>query len=240
MKRIFAIVLMLCMVFALIACDKKQSEQPKKESNIDLSKLDFVGGEWYRNTLGCAEVLYFEENGDCGYYCAGGGHSVNDADFCEGYTFNYETNTICLDFSETFDQTVTELKVEHCDDKILVLDFDGEMRVFYRDSDYYWPKADLSSNPIIGHYWSREVDGCTETISFYDDGTVSHCCNCGSYEHLDSPIEECFFTLEENTLLLTNYDAYPVKTRAIEVVSCDGETLTLKFPDIERTYYIDD
>ena len=122
MKKIWiAWLLVLCLAFT--GCNQQQQEK------VNLSDLPFVNVEWTRRTEVCTETLVFRGNGDCSYYCACG-EPVNDDDLCEGYRYDPETKTICLEFMETTPETVTKFTVKSCDGDTLVLDIGGEICTF--------------------------------------------------------------------------------------------------------------
>ncbi len=101
------------------------------EGNENYAAYPFVGVRWTRETEQDTESLYFSEEGEFSYSCACG-NPVNDADLCEGYTYDPETQTITLQYIETTDETITTLKVETCTDEELVLVFGDETRTFYK------------------------------------------------------------------------------------------------------------
>ena len=102
-----------------------------------LADHNFVNVLWTRTTEACTENLRFRDDGTCSYTCACG-EPVNDDDLCEGYRYDYKTNTVYLDFSETTDETVTQFTIKSCDGKTLVLDFGGEERVFKNAAVKVW------------------------------------------------------------------------------------------------------
>ena len=124
MKKLLLLTLALCLVLA--GC---KTEQPEE---VALSSLAFVNVRWVRVTENCTETIYFQDNGNCGYYC-GCGDPVNNDDLCEGYRYDAETQTIYLLFPEEYENTVTKIHVESCDENTLVLDFAGDIRTFERD-----------------------------------------------------------------------------------------------------------
>ena len=117
MRKYIALLLIFCLL--LVGCERP----------TPLAEYKFVNVEWTRTTDVCTETLRFRDNGDCSYYCACG-EPVNDDDLCEGYRYDYKTNTIHLDFVETTEETVTEITIKSCDGETLVLDFGGEERIF--------------------------------------------------------------------------------------------------------------
>lgn len=89
---------------------------------------------WTRESETCTETICFRSDGSCSYSCACG-DPVNDADLCEGYRYDQENHTIFLEFEETTEETVTQIAVQSCDGKTLVLDFDGDVRTFRLQED---------------------------------------------------------------------------------------------------------
>lgn len=84
---------------------------------------------WSRETEQDIETIRFGDDGSFSYYC-NCGNPVNDADLCEGYTYDDSTKTITLYCIEITDDMVTVIKIVKCDEKELHLDFNGELRVF--------------------------------------------------------------------------------------------------------------
>ena len=124
MKRILLFILaFITVVTSFAGCTRS----PKKD--VDLSAFSFVGKTWVRTTESCTETIYFNDDGDCGYYCSCG-NPVNDDDLCEGYTFDPDTMTVYYDFIEKTKETVTKVTVISYDDENLVLDFNGDERTF--------------------------------------------------------------------------------------------------------------
>ena len=56
---------------------------------------------------------------------------MNDSDLSEGYTYDDKTKTITIRYIEITNETVSEIKIEKCDDKSIKLNFDGEIREFF-------------------------------------------------------------------------------------------------------------
>ncbi len=124
MRKILVLFLALSVFGTLLSGCQKRNEPTK-----DLSGYDFVDVEWTRDSDVCFETLHFNSDGSFGYHCACG-EPVNYADLCEGYSYNPETQTIYLDFSERIPEAVSEIKLKSCDGKSLVLDFGGDIRAF--------------------------------------------------------------------------------------------------------------
>lgn len=91
----------------------------------------FTDISWVRETEADTETIFFGSDGSFRYSC-GCGNPVNDADLCEGYTYDETKGIITLNCFETTEETVTEIGVITFDGKRLELDFDGETRIFER------------------------------------------------------------------------------------------------------------
>jgi len=89
----------------------------------------FFDVRWMRTTGNDAEFIRFSGNGEFHYYCACG-NPVNDSDLCNGFSYNAETKTITLDYSEKTDETITEIVVQKSTDNELILNFSGDIRTF--------------------------------------------------------------------------------------------------------------
>lgn len=127
-KSLVFLLILTVFCTALAGC---RSSQPAQTEPSTPAIASFVDIQWMLSTCDCTQTLYFRSNGDCSYTCACG-NPVNDDDLCEGYRYDPATQTIYLQFSETTAQTVTEIAVKSCDGKTLQLDFNGELRTFYR------------------------------------------------------------------------------------------------------------
>lgn len=125
MKKYISLVIL---VFALlfVGCTNNKTSN---DNIVDYSKYSFVNVSWTRDTEQDIETIFFGEDGSFSYYCACG-NPVNDADLCEGYTYNDNTKIITLNCIETTDEMVTDFKIIKCDENQLHLDFNGEIRVF--------------------------------------------------------------------------------------------------------------
>ena len=121
---LFALVFVCAILFMGCSGNKKTEDH-----SGDYSKYSFVNTPWTRDAEQDTETIRFGEDGSFSYYC-GCGNPVNDADLCEGYTYDDATKTITLDCIETTDEMVTIIKIVKCDEKELHLDFNGETRVF--------------------------------------------------------------------------------------------------------------
>ena len=146
-KTVICCLLVVSICFAMVAC---QSSLPKTtepaaplettapaetttspEATASATIVSFEDITWTRDTCDCEETLHFNSDGSCSYSCACG-NPVNDADLCEGYSYDPETKTISLNFIETTEETVTQIVVKSCDGNVLTLDFAGELRTFQK------------------------------------------------------------------------------------------------------------
>ena len=114
-KGIF--LLMVCLCF-LTGCGKEEA--------------GFTDISWTRDTEADTETIFFGSDGSFHYFC-GCGNPVNDADLCEGYTYDEKSGSIMLDCFETTEEMVTEIRVVSFDKNRLKLDFDGEIRTFEKE-----------------------------------------------------------------------------------------------------------
>lgn len=123
MKRLLGSLLLISMLgTALSAC----GGLPEHASETVCSFMDI---KWVLENDSCGEEIYFDSDGDCGYYC-GCGEPLNCDDLCEGYSYDEESRTIHLEFSGLAIGATDEICVLHCDGNYLVLDFDGEEHIF--------------------------------------------------------------------------------------------------------------
>jgi hypothetical protein len=124
MKKLSLIIIALILVCstALVGCNKENNGK-------DYSKLPFTNVSWTREGEHDLETIRFGADGSFSYSCACG-NPVNDADLCDGYTYDEATKTIKLDYIEKTDDAVTEIKVVKCEGNELQLDFGGEILTF--------------------------------------------------------------------------------------------------------------
>ena len=94
----------------------------------------FVNIRWTRSGDGDTEYIRFSSDGSFSYYCACG-NPVNESDLCVGYTYDANTKLIKLKYFEPTDEAVTQIKVIKCTENQLVLEFDGDVRIFTVDKD---------------------------------------------------------------------------------------------------------
>lgn len=158
MKKILFAIFSLCFVLtAFSGCNKGNT-------TVDLSSISFVNVDWERTTDSCVETIYFNDDGSCGYYCACGS-PVNDDDLCEGYTFDPQSQTICLDFAYSSANAVKKIKVVSCDGQSLVLDFDGDIRTFEKAKDY---DPEYHDNTLVYNGETYRYFECPSDIFYYD------------------------------------------------------------------------
>ena len=152
MKKLLVGLLVGAMVcFAFAGCRSSQpevTEPPVGTNPVETTPVEttqttepaapvfssFEDMTWTRESETCTETIRFRSDGSCSYSCACG-DPVNDADLCEGYRYDQESKTIVLEFVETTEETVTQITVQSCDGKTLVLDFAGDVRTFRLQED---------------------------------------------------------------------------------------------------------
>ncbi len=117
MKKLLFI---LSLIFTLTACS--QNNLPKEIVDID----------WYRPTEDCGEIISFDKDQSFHYWedC---GNPVDDSDLYDKYSYNEETKTITVTSSEGAIDLL--IKIVSFDDNKLVLDFDGEIGEFKKESE---------------------------------------------------------------------------------------------------------
>lgn len=137
MKKHNFVFKVLCCIFALVltgcvpGSQAHNTENTESQVEIDYSMYPFADMKWMRDTE-CDETLCFLSNGEFRYSCACGS-PVNDADVVESYSYDDETKLFTLNCYEELEGMITEIKLIRCDDEVLELDFNGEIRVFYRE-----------------------------------------------------------------------------------------------------------
>ena len=130
-KYLSLITLALVCTLLFVGCGPTKNEEENK--TVDYSKYPFVNVSWTRDADHDIETIRFGKDGSFVYYCACG-NPVNDSDLCEGYTYDDATKTITLNCIEITDEMVTKIKVVKCDENSLHLDFNGETRIFEKES----------------------------------------------------------------------------------------------------------
>ena len=121
------IIVVLFFVVFLFGCEKNNVE------DVDYSKYLFTNVSWTRDSGHDIEHIKFNVDGSFSYYCDCG-NPVNDSDLCESYTYNDETKEIKFECFETTDEMVTNVKIVNLTDTTIELDFDGEIRIFEKES----------------------------------------------------------------------------------------------------------
>ena len=124
------IIILLLVGLFLTGC----GETKEKTQEKDYSEYLFSDVRWTRDGGNDIETIVFKSNGSFRYYCSCG-NPVNDSDLCEGYTYNEDTKEIKLDCFETTEDTITIIKVVNLTDTTLELDFNGELRIFEKESN---------------------------------------------------------------------------------------------------------
>lgn len=119
-KILLTVIAFLLVLTAFTGCTKKE-EAPAAPEFADIA--------WVREAECDVETIRFTSEGEFRYSCACG-NPVNDADLCEGYSYDEKTQTLTLNYIEETEESVTTVKVVSFDGKTLVLDFDGDVRTF--------------------------------------------------------------------------------------------------------------
>ena len=119
-------VLMAAIFILLLGCEKNNVDK-----RVDYSQYSFTDTSWERKAEHDIETIRFGSDGSFVYYCACG-NPVNDSDLNQGYTYDDATKTITLTYIEITDETFSTIKVEDCDGESIKLNFDGEIREFYK------------------------------------------------------------------------------------------------------------
>ena len=110
-------------------------EETTEATEAEVRFDPFTDISWVRDAENDVETIRFGTDGSFRYSCACG-NPVNDADLCEGYTYDEDTKTISLNFIEqTEEETASQIVVKSCDGKTLVLDFNGDVRTFQLEEE---------------------------------------------------------------------------------------------------------
>ena len=125
-KKIFLIVFILCLTFAVAGCDSN-SNTDDADKKYD---ADFMGIEWTRETEVDIEHLCFNTDGSLSYYCSCG-EPVNDSDLIDSYSYDSEQQIITFNTQSKTATMITEVKVIEYDSEHIKLDFNGEIREFF-------------------------------------------------------------------------------------------------------------
>lgn len=129
----FCMIICIAIVLLIGGCGSKTDA---KNSAPDYSAYDFAEVDWFRQTEGDLETLCFRANGEYRYSCACGS-PVDDADLVESYDYDDATKTFTLHYCEDMEGAITQIKLISCDDEKLELDFEGEIRTFWKEEP--WP-----------------------------------------------------------------------------------------------------
>ena len=127
LKRNIFIIAVLAVCCLLLGCSDTD-----KEKKVDYSQYSFTDTSWTRHAEHDVETIRFGSDGSFVYYCSCG-NPVNDSDLNEGYTYDDQTKTVTISYIETTDETVSEIKIEMCDEENLKLNIDGEIRSFVKE-----------------------------------------------------------------------------------------------------------
>lgn len=111
----------------------KSKQNSKEKTTVDPDPYGFIGVYWTRQSEVDTEYICFASDGTFHYYCACG-DPVNDSDLCESYTYDEPSKTITLNYFETTESAITSIIVKRFDETHLVLDFNGDIRSFVKES----------------------------------------------------------------------------------------------------------
>lgn len=109
-----------------------------KKYNDKLDEL-ITENHWTRNGGGDTETIYFNKNGDFGYYCACG-NPVDDSDAYSKYIYDKESNTIRIKGDHPF--TIEDIKIIEVTEYKLTLNIKGKKVTFESERAY------LLENPL--------------------------------------------------------------------------------------------
>ena len=163
-KKIYII---LFLIVFMVGCSEK------KETNI---RESFVDKDWYRPTDVCGENLCFASDGTFWYYedC---GSAVEDYDCYDEYSYDKKTGIITLHEIDGGDER--EMEVISCENDVLVLKINGEIREFENVkelSNEEIEPIELVNNAITTEYDITGDGGndtiqiiCTEIVEEYGD-----------------------------------------------------------------------
>ena len=232
---LFVVFVLICTAF--VGCNAKnaEAEQTTKAPAAENSKPAFADISWKRDAENDVETIRFGADGSFSYSCSCG-DPVNDADLIEGYTYDDNTKTVTFDAVETTEDMVTKVTVVSCDEKKLVLDFDGEEREFVPEDEYvHTEEVDYNEFSFTNMDWEREIEGCKEIINFGPFGSFSYYCLCRDHKDYAVIAEKYTYDSESgvvtldiiakeadgiaDTLKIVSYDDAKL------VIELDGETL---------------
>ena len=130
MKKI-KVTLLLMFIAALLIWGLGCSKNDIGETS-NYSEYSFTDTLWTRKAQHDVETIRFGSDGSFVYYCACG-NPVNDSDLNEGYTYDDATKTITVKHIETTEETVSTIIIEECNIERIKLNFDGEIREFFKE-----------------------------------------------------------------------------------------------------------
>lgn len=128
MKKVFKVFLIIIIILILIIGILTLSKYLENKKYND--KLDNIitQNNWSRETKNDIEFIYFNENGDFGYYCSCG-NGVDYYELCDSYKYDEKTETIKLKCSLPI--VNNKIKVIESNENSLTLKINGEERTFY-------------------------------------------------------------------------------------------------------------
>ena len=129
MKKLTATFLLLLLLCGLMlpGCEDVENKTlPQGEAP------PFADISWVRKGEHDSEALRFWSDGRFSYTC-GCGNPVNDADLCQGYRYDPESQTLTLDYLEMAEEAVPVITVVSYDGQTLQLNFNGEIRTFHKE-----------------------------------------------------------------------------------------------------------
>lgn len=124
-KSIYLFIVIFILVSLFTGCANNDTNNQIE----NYTEFSFADISWKRNAENDVETIRFGADGSFSYSCSCG-NPVNDADLCEGYSYNDATKTITLKFIEETEDAVSTIEILKCDEKELHLDFDGDLRIF--------------------------------------------------------------------------------------------------------------
>ena len=120
----------------------------------------FIGYEWEEGS----EIINFDEDGSFAYY-DNSGSPVGDYDLCFGYYYSQKSGKIGLFCFNPFLSLFTNMRVIEYNDRVLRLKINGKTKNF--------SKIQFYDEDFVG-FWSREVNGYTEELFIWDDGSIAY------------------------------------------------------------------
>lgn len=129
--------LLCCLIVLLLVGCKSGAKKDSAENgsdDVDYSVYNFAEVQWTRDGECDIENLCFLANGEFRYSCACG-NPVNDSDVVESYSYDDETKIFTLICCEEVEDMITNIQLISCDGEKLELDFNGEVRVFFAESN---------------------------------------------------------------------------------------------------------